>query len=33
MEYQRNQWGTDDRFGGPDGEAFTKHDGIDLDLS
>lgn len=27
MEYQRNQWGTDDRFLGPDGETFTKHDG------
>lgn len=33
MEYQRNQWGADDRFIGPDGETFTKHDGIDLDLS
>lgn len=28
MEYQRNGWGIDDRFRGPDGEAFTKHDGI-----
>ena len=27
MEYQRNAWGTDDRFTGPDGERFTKHDG------
>lgn len=27
MEYQRNGWGTDDRFTGPDGETFTKHDG------
>ena len=27
MEYQRNAWGTDDRFCGPDGEAFTKYDG------
>lgn len=27
MEYQRNAWGTDDRFSGPDGQAFTKHDG------
>ena len=27
MEYQRNAWGTDDRFKGPDGESFTKHDG------
>ena len=28
MEYQRNGWGTDDRFTGPDGERFTKDDGI-----
>ena len=28
MEYQRNGWGTDDRFKGPDGERFTKDDGI-----
>jgi hypothetical protein len=28
MEYQRNGWGTDDRFQGPDGKAFTKADGI-----
>lgn len=28
MEYQRNQWGTDDRFTGPDGQVFTKHDGM-----
>ena len=28
MEYQRNQWGTDDRFTGPDGQAFTKYDGM-----
>jgi hypothetical protein len=27
MEYQRNSWGTDDRFQGPDGEAFKKNDG------
>jgi hypothetical protein len=27
MEYQRNGWGSDDRFRGPDGAAFTKHDG------
>lgn len=27
MEYQRNAWGTDDRFRGPDGVQFTKHDG------
>jgi hypothetical protein len=27
MSYQRNGWGTDDRFTGPDGSAFTKHDG------
>ena len=27
MEYQRNGWGTDDRFTGPDEEAFTKGDG------
>jgi hypothetical protein len=26
MEYQRNSWGTDDRFKGPDGEPFIKHD-------
>ena len=29
MEYQRNGWGTDDRFTGPDGEQFTKDDGND----
>jgi len=28
MEYQRNSWGTDDRFTGPDGQAFTKGDGL-----
>ena len=28
MEYQRNQWGTDDRFTGPDGQEFTKNDGV-----
>jgi hypothetical protein len=27
MEYQRNAWGIDDRFKGPDGGAFTKDDG------
>lgn len=27
MEYQRNAWGSDDRFKGPDGQAFMKHDG------
>ena len=27
MEYQRYGWGTDDRFTGPDEEAFTKGDG------
>lgn len=27
LEYQRNGWGTDDRFRGPDGEGFIKHDG------
>lgn len=27
MEYQRNDWGTDDRFRGPDGDGFIKHDG------
>lgn len=27
MEYQRHGWGVDDRFLGPDGQAFTKHDG------
>jgi hypothetical protein len=26
MEYQRNGWGSDDRFRGPDGEAFRKDD-------
>lgn len=31
MEYQRNGWGSDDRFTGPDGEAFTKHDGRTTD--
>jgi len=28
MEYQRNNWGTDDRFTGPDGQQFTKNDGL-----
>lgn len=28
MEYQRNSWGTDDRFTGPDGQDFTKGDGL-----
>lgn len=28
MEYQRNSWGEDDRFTGPDGQEFTKHDGV-----
>ena len=27
MEYQRNAWGTDDRFRGPDGAGFMKDDG------
>jgi hypothetical protein len=27
MEYQRNGWGTDDRFRGPDGAGFMKYDG------
>jgi hypothetical protein len=27
MEYQRNGWGADDRFRGPDQERFVKHDG------
>jgi hypothetical protein len=27
MEYQRNGWGTDDRFVGPDGSEFKKDDG------
>jgi len=27
MEFQRNSWGTDDRFKGPDGSEFMKHDG------
>jgi hypothetical protein len=30
MEYQRNHWGTDDRFAGPDGMEFTKDDGRQL---
>lgn len=30
MEYQRNKWGTDDRFTGPDGQNFTKHDGMKM---
>lgn len=29
LEYQRNGWGTDDRFCGPDGQGFMKHDGRD----
>ena len=28
MEYQRNGWGTDDRFRGPDEQQFRKDDGI-----
>jgi len=31
MEYQRNGWGADDRFRGPDGEAFKKNDGATAD--
>lgn len=27
MEYQRNGWGGDDRFHGPDGDPFIKDDG------
>lgn len=27
LEYQRNGWGTDDRFRGPDGADFVKSDG------
>lgn len=27
LEYQRNGWGEDDRFTGPDNEPFIKHDG------
>ena len=26
MEYQRNNWGSDDRFTGPDNKPFVKHD-------
>jgi hypothetical protein len=26
MEYQRNNWGSDDRFKGPDNQPFVKHD-------
>ena len=26
MEYQRNSWGSDDRFRGPDGQPFRKDD-------
>jgi Domain of unknown function (DUF5664) len=26
MEYQRNNWGEDDRFKGPDNKTFIKHD-------
>ena len=40
LEYQRNGWGSDDRFRGPDSQPFTKHDGRvaiklqqDLDLN
>jgi hypothetical protein len=29
MEYQRNGWGTDDRFRGPDQERFRKDDGVE----
>ena len=28
MEYQRNNWGTDHRFTGPDCQQFTKDDGL-----
>jgi hypothetical protein len=27
LEYERNGWGCDDRFRGPDAAPFTKHDG------
>jgi len=39
LEYQRNGWGSDDRFRGPDDQPFTKYDGRfiklqqDLDLN
>ena len=34
MEYERNSWGTDDRFTRPDGQTFTKHDGLgDIKIS
>jgi hypothetical protein len=29
MEAQRNGWGTDDRFRGPDQERFRKDDGVE----
>lgn len=28
MEYQRNGWGSDDRFKGPDARPFVKHDSV-----
>jgi hypothetical protein len=28
LEYQRNGWGSDDRFRGPDGNTFQKHDNL-----
>tara|TARA_B100000965_G_scaffold172464_1_gene144100 strand:- start:642 stop:800 length:159 start_codon:yes stop_codon:yes gene_type:complete len=31
MEYQRNNWGTDDRFSGPDDQVFNKDDGLTKD--
>ena len=33
MAYQRNRWGTDDRFRAPDAEQFVKHDGAPSTLT
>lgn len=33
MEYQRNGWGKDDRFRGPDQQCFIKHDGAMTDVN
>ena len=32
MEYQRNRWGTDYRFTGPDAQVITKDDGLSQEV-
>ena len=33
MEFQRNKWGEDNRFKGPDNKPFIKYDGVTTDYS